>query len=521
MTHIEKTVKNSLYPIFARIIILILGFVNRGLFIRNLNIELLGYTSLFANIFSILSLAELGVGNIISFHLYKEVQDGNEEEIGRLMFIYKWFSRLVAIFVLICGLVLTPFLKYIIKDNSYDFKLIYIIYFLSLFSIISGYFLSYRGAIFVATQQEYKCEKADLLANFITYVIRFIILISSKNFILYMVVAIFTGIIANLKIFFETNNQYSYINNRYNVNIEYLSKRNIFKDVIAFFVVRIATTVYGATDNIIISAFLGIRLVALYSNYTTISSMVNNLLVIRLLNPLQATLGNLLYSNKSKEELWNQFEMLDIFSYYLATYMCLGYFIFYQIFITVWLGSEYLISNYFVILYCMTIYFVILLEIICKYRSCFGNYEKDTIFMILSAVLNIVISIIASKYFGLAGIQLGTLIGWFMIGFSRVRQVVGLYFNKSILNYIFKHLTLSITVFGQCVVSFFITRRFGIDFLGFFVRILVWISFPLIVNTIVSINNPYFDSFKSYVFKSIEASINLMKLKLKIRKKYE
>ena len=384
-------------------------------------------------------------------------------------------------------------------------------------SIISGYFLSYRRAIFVVTQQEYKCEKADLLASLITYVIRFIVLVTCKNFILYLVVGIFTGIIANLKIFVETNEQYPYIKNRYSINKKYLSDRNIFKDVANFFVVRIATTVYGATDNIIISAFLGIKTVALYSNYTLISSEVNNLLVFRLLNPLQATLGNLLYSNKTKKELWDQFEMLDIFSYYMATYICLGYFIFYQLFITVWLGSQYLVSNYFVMLYCMTIYFIILWEIVCKYRSCFGNYEKDTLLMIASAVLNLVISIVASKYMGLAGIQLGTLIGWFMIGISRVRQVVGFYFNKPIISYVIKHLLLSLTAFGQCIFSFFITRQFGVNFIGFIVRLLIWITFPLIFNTLFSFRNPYFNSFKNYIFKTLVASLNLLKLKIKIR----
>lgn len=517
MSNIEKTVKNSTYSVAARIIILILGFVNRKLFIYNLNIELLGYTSLFANIFSILSLAELGVGNIISFHLYKEVQTGNQEEIGKLMYIYKWFYHIVAVFVLVCGCLLVPFLKYIIRDNSYDFGIIYIVYFLSLFSIISGYFLSYRRTIFVVTQQEYKCEKADLLASLITYVLRFIILITIKNFILYLVVAIFTGIISNLVIYFETNKRYPYINNKYEVSTSYLKSRNIFKDVIGFFLVRIATTVYGATDNIVISAFLGIKQVALYSNYALISSQVNNLLVLRVLNPLQATLGNLLYSTRSKNELWDQFEMLDILSYYIATYMCLGYFIFYQPFITLWLGPEYLVSNYFVILYCMTVYFIILWEIIYKYRSCFGNYEKDAVFMIMSAVLNIVISVLASKNFGLAGIQLGTLIGWFMIGLSRVRQVVGFYFGKSITKYVLKHLLLSLTAFVECIISFFILKGFMINPIGIIIRVLVWISLPLIINTSISIHNPYFNSFKLYIIKTIKAFLNLVELR--IRKK--
>ena len=165
----------------------------------------------------------------------------------------------------------------------------------------------------------------------------------------------------------------------------------------------------------------------------------------------------------------------------------------------------------------MTVYFIILWEIICKYRSCFGNYEKDAVFMIMSAVLNIVISVVASKNFGLAGIQLGTLIGWFMIGLSRVRQVVGFYFGKSITKYVLKHLLLSLTAFSECVISFFILKGFKVDLIGIIIRVLVWISLPLIINTCISIHNPYFNSFKLYIAKTVKAFLNLVKLK--IRKK--
>ena len=100
----EKTLKNSLISVMAQIATLFLKLINRRIFIIFLEVEYLGYQTLFTNIFSLLSVAELGIGSIISFHLYKEVVDNNEQEIGKLMYLYKLLYRIIAIVILVTGI---------------------------------------------------------------------------------------------------------------------------------------------------------------------------------------------------------------------------------------------------------------------------------------------------------------------------------------------------------------------------------------------------------------------------------
>ena len=69
----EKTIRNSIFSLLGQTCTLLLQFVNRRVFIHFLDIEYLGYTNLFGNVFSMLSVAELGIGSIICFHLYKEI----------------------------------------------------------------------------------------------------------------------------------------------------------------------------------------------------------------------------------------------------------------------------------------------------------------------------------------------------------------------------------------------------------------------------------------------------------------
>ena len=111
----EKTLRNSFVAVMAQIVSLILVFVNRKVFVLFLDIEYLGYQSLFGNIFTLLSVAELGIGGAISFHLYREVVKNNIEEIGKLMFVYKMIYRIVAFMVLTIGLGCYFLVPYIIK----------------------------------------------------------------------------------------------------------------------------------------------------------------------------------------------------------------------------------------------------------------------------------------------------------------------------------------------------------------------------------------------------------------------
>ena len=63
--------KNATYSMVCHLLTLLMQFVVRTIFIRYLNIEYLGINGLFTNVLTILSFAELGIGNAIVFSLYK------------------------------------------------------------------------------------------------------------------------------------------------------------------------------------------------------------------------------------------------------------------------------------------------------------------------------------------------------------------------------------------------------------------------------------------------------------------
>lgn len=499
----EKTLKNSIISVLAQAVTLLLQFVNRRVFVMFLDIEYLGYQTLFSNVFSLLSVAELGIGNIISFHLYKEIVEKNEEEIGKLMYLYKWLYRIVAVFVLAAGTGCCFLLPYFVRDARAGWTYLYLVYFIQLAGVVLGYFLSYRRTIYIATQQEYKCVQIDLYANIAIQMLQLGLLAVFRNYILYLCLQVSITIAANVIIAGKTSKEFPFLKKKYRVAKEDMRKRNLFSDMKNFLIHQISYAVYGGTDNIIISAFCGVKSVALYGSYVVVQKGVMQILFYKLLNPVQAAIGNIVYSQRKKEDLWNQFKVLDVFSFFFASYIGLGFWIFYQPFIELWMGKEYLLSDLFVGLFSVTIYLGAVFEIVYKYRTVFGDYRQDRNMMVCSAVLNLAISIPGAKYFGIPGVQLGTLIAFCPIAYGRIRFVLKGYFEQSVWKFIGRHMLQLLVVVGEGAVCYFLCFPMPVSISGFLGRGIVWCLVPLMINGLMYGRNPYLRQLLAYLKKMV------------------
>ena len=511
MANTAKALKNSAFSVLGQLLNLILRFASRRIFIIFLDIEYLGYHSLFSNVLGLLSLTELGIGNVISFHLFKEIAQNKKEEIGKLMFIYKWVYRIIALVVAILGVVAWFFLPKIVKNTTLSIEYVNTIYFLQLISMVLGYLLAYKRNMFIADQKEYKCIKYDLIISIVMQIIALIMLAFTKSYIIYLILQLSITLISTLLISYETDISYPYLNNKYSVTMSDINKYNFIPDTKNFILHKVCYTVYSSTDNILISMYCGVRNVALYGNYYTIQAGILNILFYRLLNPIQATIGNIIYSQRPKENLWKQFKILDFACWYLACYTALGFLIFFQPVIELWMGKEYLLPYSFVIAYVITIYFIASWEIVYKYRSVFGNFQQDRNCMVLSAVLNIIISVILATHLEITGIQIGTFFAFLPIAYGRIRFVVKNYFNQSIIKYYLKHILLFTIFVLDASIAWRITYYLPNTFSNFTIRVCVWFLIPLTINTLFFFKTEDFKGVKSYANKVKEIIISKLK----------
>lgn len=85
----QNVTKNLMVGIISKAFLLVATFVTRTLFIRILGAEYTGISSLYSNILSLLNLAELGFGSVLTYELYKPLRDNDEEMVTDLVALFK------------------------------------------------------------------------------------------------------------------------------------------------------------------------------------------------------------------------------------------------------------------------------------------------------------------------------------------------------------------------------------------------------------------------------------------------
>ncbi|MTO56809.1 oligosaccharide flippase family protein, partial [Turicibacter sanguinis] len=270
----SNSIKNSIIGTLTIFISMVTSFIAQAVFIRILSIDFLGLNGLFTNILSILSLFELGIGNAIIYNLYSPLAKKNKEEINSLMCFYKKSYHIIAILILICGVLILPFLNFIVRDVEVDIN-IYIVYILFLLSSVASYIISYKRSLIYADQKNYIINIIHMAYLIILNISQLLALYFTKNYYLYLIIKILYQLFENIVITVCANRLYPYLKDKKVKKLDKEIEQNIFLKIKALVFHKIGAVIINGTDNIIISAFFTIGIVGIYSNYYMIINGIN------------------------------------------------------------------------------------------------------------------------------------------------------------------------------------------------------------------------------------------------------
>ncbi len=111
MGRVRQAGKNIFFGYISNFIIMIMGLIQRTVFIMVLDRALLGVNSLYTDILSMLSLAELGIGSALNYSLYKPVAHNDIGKIKSYMRLYKKAYLAIAGVITVIGLGMVPFYR--------------------------------------------------------------------------------------------------------------------------------------------------------------------------------------------------------------------------------------------------------------------------------------------------------------------------------------------------------------------------------------------------------------------------
>ena len=372
-----------------------------------LGAEYLGLNGLFSNILSVLSLTELGVSSAIMYNLYKPIVDDDKIYITKLINFYRQLYHIIGCAVLALGLLVTPFLKYIVnfKDTVVPNETVYYYYLLLLLNTVTSYFFVYKTAILIADQKSYHLKYFNICFTFIQLGLQIFVLLKFKSYIGYILVQVLCSFIQNILTSQYSQHKYQFIKNKSYLNKS--EKKDILKQVGFMFSYQLGNVILNNTDNILISMFDSTKMVGLYSNYYSLVSAISSFTSL-VFTSIQASVGNyLVRSNSNKQHL--MFKTLTFLSFCVYSIASVCIFEFIDDVVMIWFNrSDYILSKQLVLVCIFNFYITGILFPIWSYRNTIGLFKQTKNVMFYASVINLVLSIILGKIFGILGVLIAT-----------------------------------------------------------------------------------------------------------------
>lgn len=426
---------NSSVTLISQIFQVILGFVIRKLFIDYLGVEYLGYNSVFANILQMLNLADMGIGVAITSYLYKPLAENNLDRISAIMKIYKNIYSILGLIVFGVGLIISINLNILIPDATCSIGYLRLLFYINLIGTVSTYFLAYKRTLLIADQKSYIANIVDTSVYFVISILQLISLIIFPNYIIYLSLNIAKNIISNILISLNVNKNYSFINNNADLNLINEYRPQIIQYVKDVFVSRIGAVIYYSTDNIILSVIKGSLLTGYLSNYTLITGQLNTV-VNQVLSSVQATFGNFISVTNSNEEKMKMTNNYFCVNFCIGNFCMLCFSLLAQPFIKLFFGEAMLLDLSTAIWLGVNLLLTFLIQLPSQVFVIYKLFRYDRPIIIVSATLNIIISIILVNIFGINGVLIGTFLTSLIYLFSRFYIIAKYVYNVRYFDYV-------------------------------------------------------------------------------------
>lgn len=468
----SNLIRNVTVSLIAQIVILVISFANRTIFIKLLGAEYLGVDGLFGSILNVLSLAELGLGSAIIFNLYKPIAEGDAEKAKQYLSFYAKAYTVIIIAVSAIGLALLPFLRFII--NSDDLKVtvnLYAVYILFLINTVSSYFLAHRQATLVVNQRQSTVSAVQMTVKIFSLTAECVLLLVFKNYYLYLVVKVLANYIQAVVISVIAKKRYTELCRPSSKKLDKAEISVLKNNVSALFIRRIGSIVLSSTDNLIINGYISTVMVGVYSNYTLIVSSVQTV-TVQMFSAMTATIGNYVASKK-KEDVEALFKVYTYAIYLVYGFCSICLYTLTNPFIKLLWGEEYLLSKLTLLIIVINFFFYGFQTAINVFRDTTGLFVQGKYRALFSAVVNVFFSLLLVRFMGISGVILATVISRVAVSAWYDPFVLYKHYFKSRVSVYYARVILytAVTV-AVCFLSDFIASLLGGGIAGFVLAML-------------------------------------------------
>ena len=397
---------------------LLFPFLNRTLFLWLLGPAYLGLNGLFGSILGVLMLAELGFGTAVVCSMYKPVADDDRELLCAYLGFYRNVYRCVGAAIFAIGLALLPFLDRLVHGSVPPDIDLHVLYLIHLVNTAASYFLfAYRGVVLGAHHRNDVVTNIRTAVSVAQYVAVFLILFMTRNYYHYVLATVAFTVVQNVLLVTASRRLFPDVEPRGRLPPEL--RRRVLSDVKSIFMHKVGGVITHSTDNLVISAFLGLVAVAAYGNYYYVVTAVTGLVSV-VYSSMTGGFGNKIYT-ESKAANFRTFMKMNRLTMAVVLLCAAAMTALYQPFMKVWTKNDPELVRHALTPILMVLYFYVMesRQVLLSFKSAASLWKQDRWKPIVAGAVNLATNILFVMFlpdaYKLDGVVFSTIIGFVFI----------------------------------------------------------------------------------------------------------
>ncbi|MDW7657500.1 MAG: polysaccharide biosynthesis C-terminal domain-containing protein [Bacillota bacterium] len=423
---------NFITDIIPMVIIALIGAFKIRLFLTNLGQETLGAYQLFAQIFMYLTLVEAGFGTAIMYKLYKPAKEQDLIKINQLLSGCRVIFNIVALVIFGIGLVLSFGLDLFIKDRTLDYGYIQIAFLLNLMANAVNYFFITFSIIYNINQKKYKTNLVTQALVITRSVIEIVLLTVGGDLIAITTLGLGFNLLIQVIIRWMAKREFPGLD--VNVKDKDFSIRQDVKHILPL---KITSLIGNNIDIIVISSFLGLGHVAVYTAYNYIVNTFRNIMN-KFSDAALSSIGNLTVSDDKDDYAF--FREYNSFIFFVSGILCVPLFLVLNPFIRLWVGETMMVSELTVFLFVAILFTAIIRAPAGSYITVYGLFKETKPAAYIEMLINLMLTLVLVHFFGITGVLAATVVAYLVSDPFRISPLYRVKFKCSPLLYYLEYL---------------------------------------------------------------------------------
>ena len=230
----------------------------------------------------------------------------------------------------------------------------------------------------------------------------------TRNFILFLSVHVACTVLSNIFISRRADKLFPYLLDKTKHILSKDERQDIYKNIRAMVMHKLGNVIVNNTDNLIISSFVGVISVGVYSNYFLVIGSVKQVFD-QVFQGITASVGNL-GATEDEGHVKSIFETAFFIGQWMYGFAAICLYELLNSFMELSFGKNYLFTKDIVLVLCINFFLNGTRMAVLTFRDSLGLFWYDRYKAVAEALLNLVVSIILVKNFNVFGVFAGTFI---------------------------------------------------------------------------------------------------------------